>query len=230
MEIRYLDNSGFALTCDREMLVFDCYNPKTHDALKDDALAAMNAVTVLISHAHGDHYSKDIWGLKNAKFASGFDIKAPEHAVSMKPGDTAQMNGASISAYGSTDKGVSFYVEWKGKKIFHAGDLNDWHWRDEGGEEYAKKAEAAFLKELALIQAGVSHIDIAFFPVDPRMGSDYFRGALLFCERMRPTHMVPMHFQNISAFPQAFMEEVERHTSFLKIPENGVLHLENEQV
>ncbi len=38
---------------------------------------------------------------------------------------------AFIRAYGSTDLGVSFYVEAEGKRFFHAGDLNDWHWNQE---------------------------------------------------------------------------------------------------
>ena len=33
----------------------------------------------------------------------------------------------SVWALGSTDSGVSWIVETEGKRIFHAGDLNNWY-------------------------------------------------------------------------------------------------------
>ena len=41
-----------------------------------------------------------------------------------------------VKAYGSTDAGVSFLVTTSGgRKIFHAGDLNDWHWQDDSSRK-----------------------------------------------------------------------------------------------
>ena len=38
---------------------------------------------------------------------------------------------ASMFALKSTDEGVAFLVEVNGVVIYHAGDLNWWHWDEE---------------------------------------------------------------------------------------------------
>lgn len=218
MKITYLGNSGFALEHDGALLVIDCFDPKLHALLKEESLDSMRSVTALVSHAHGDHYSPDIWSLKNARFAVGFDVPAPMGVPRLRPGQKALPNGMQVTAYGSTDEGVSFHVLWDGISIFHAGDLNDWHWRDEGGEAYAKEAEGRFLQELARIEKHVSHIDIAFFPVDPRMGSDYYRGAVLFAKTLHPVRLLPMHFGRAFRPPEAFFEEIASLTTLVQPP------------
>ena len=218
MKITYLGNSGFALERDGGLLVIDCYDPGKHPILRPASLEAMRYVTALVSHAHGDHYSPDIWELPRARFAAGFDVPAPTGVPKLRPGQTVVPNDMKVTAYGSTDEGVSFHVEWAGVSLFHAGDLNDWHWRDEGGEEYAKKAEADFLKELNRIKQNVHHLDIAFFPVDPRMGSDYYRGAILFCKALHPVRLMPMHFGRAFRPPEAFYQEVAPLTTLLLPP------------
>ncbi len=37
--------------------------------------------------------------------------------------------GAEIRTLRSTDEGVAFVVHYAGKTIYHAGDLNWWHWK-----------------------------------------------------------------------------------------------------
>ena len=51
--------------------------------------------------------------------------------VWLKKGDCYADDVLRVHAFGSTDVGISFLVEAEGKKIFHAGDLNNWHWMDE---------------------------------------------------------------------------------------------------
>ncbi|MEL7602952.1 MAG: MBL fold metallo-hydrolase [Bacillota bacterium] len=218
MKITYLGNSGFALERDGGILVIDCYNPAQHPLLSDVSLSTMRTVTALISHSHSDHYSPDIWKLKNARFAAGFDVPAPMGVPKMRPGQAVAPNSMQVTAYGSTDEGVSFHIVWDGVSIFHAGDLNDWHWRDEGGEAYARDAQARFLTELERIKAGVKNIDLAFFPVDPRMGSDYYRGAILFCQELHPVRLMPMHFGKSFRPPQQFYEEIAPLTTLLEPP------------
>ena len=46
-----------------------------------------------------------------------------------------------IQAFGSTDVGISFLIHLQGKSIFHAGDLNNWHWSEESTEQEIRKAE-----------------------------------------------------------------------------------------
>ncbi|MEI3154718.1 MAG: hypothetical protein V8S95_06185 [Odoribacter sp.] len=40
-----------------------------------------------------------------------------------------------IKAFGSTDIGISFLIDIDNIRIFHAGDLNNWHWEEESTPE-----------------------------------------------------------------------------------------------
>jgi L-ascorbate metabolism protein UlaG (beta-lactamase superfamily) len=150
--------------------------------------------------------------------STGGTAGAAPRIAYLSPGDATTAAGAAIKAYGSTDLGVSFHIEAEGgASIFHAGDLNFWHWADESTAAEVGEAKAAFLRELALIKAGVRRIDVAFFPADPRLRTDYWRGAAMFCEAMRPTYFIPMHFSGAFAHPQEFYGELAYCTSAIKI-------------
>jgi len=115
-----------------------------------------------------------------------------------------------IKAFGSTDEGVSFYIEAGGKKIFHAGDLNNWHWKEEETPEDAAKNEQAFLDELAVIAKEAPVLDAAMFPVDPRLGRDYSRGAEQFLDKIKVGLFLPMHFGNNFEAARAFKPAAEQ--------------------
>lgn len=193
MDIHYLGNSGFALSHEEKLLIIDCIRPKAAVPLLSQAQNA----TVLASHAHADHFCPRVldWaGKYPVQYVFSSDIEGCGSVIKISEGQTVHVNGMAITAYGSTDAGVSFHILWKGISLFHAGDLNNWHWRDESTAEEADEAEHAFLKILDEIRARVSHIDYAFFPLDPRLGTDYWRGALQFAAKMRPDTLYAMHF------------------------------------
>ena len=98
----------------------------------------------------------------------------------------------TVTAYGSTDLGISFLVDIDGLKIFHAGDLNFWHWRDESTMAEIEEAEAEFTRKVKPLSS--VGIDIAMFPVDPRQGSMYEAGANYFILTAKPRLMIPMHY------------------------------------
>ena len=58
--------------------------------------------------------------------------------------------------------GIAFLVRCDGITLFHAGDLNWWHWE---GEPDGENREMGALQ--AADQAGGRKIDLAFIPVDP---------------------------------------------------------------
>ena len=80
-----------------------------------------------------------------------------------------------------------------GLAIFHAGDLNCWRWKAETPQEQ-QRAVTAFQTEVAKITG--NSIDIAFFPVDPRLGEYYAAGALYFAAKLQPHLLIPIHFGN----------------------------------
>lgn len=134
----------------------------------------------------------DLCGEK-ATYILGFDIPEPHRGVRMAPGDERGFGALTVHAYGSTDEGVSFYVNFAGITLFHAGDLNLWHWRDESSITEIEAAERAFYDCVAPIPK--QKIDVAFFPVDPRQGSMYDAGAGYFIMTVKPKFFIPMHFQ-----------------------------------
>lgn len=187
MRIIYHGHSGFSVRTQNRLLVFDY----TGGGL--NAPESADRAIVFVSHAHGDHYDPLVaqWAQEGrALLVTGDDVNAG--GVKMRPGERFEPDGVEIRAFASTDQGVSFYVRADGWGIFHAGDLNLWHWRHESDEEEIREAEEAF--EAAIRPMCGLDIDVAFFPTDPRMGEGFEEGAVRFAEAVRPKRLVPMHF------------------------------------
>ena len=76
------------------------------------------------------------------------------------------------------------------KQIYYAGDLNAWNW---DGDEEDMELIRIYHEELKRIDATI--FDVAFIPLDPRLGDDYTQGITDFfdvcgCEARV---VVPMH-------------------------------------
>ena len=212
MKLYYLDNSGFVLLTDKAAFVWDCWNfpGDAADALLErgylqkDMLAEKERVYLCISHVHGDHFNKRIFDYADAApytyVIADADVPVPQdirHAL-LRPGEVFDDGYARITAWDSTDIGVSFLVEAEGKRIFHAGDLNFWHWREESSEQEIAEAEQLYLQALdAMADSMAAGVELLMFPVDPRMQSDIEAGALMFMRRFAPKLTVPMHFSNL---------------------------------
>lgn len=56
-----------------------------------------------------------------------------------------------------------------------------------------------------------SYLDLALFPVDPRLGQDYTRGARQFIDRIQTHQFAPMHFWKKYTKANAFRDYVETH-------------------
>lgn len=203
--VTFLDHSGFIVTTDDAVMVFDYYRDPAH-ALKHVLDNNENKpVAFFVTHHHPDHYSKSIYELaQNHKrtYVLSNDVY-PQNVPSdlavagMSKGDIIEdLPGIkSVKAYGSTDEGVSFLVTTtSGETIFHAGDLNDWHWQDEASMKEVEKADGQFRVAVNRIASEVPSVDIAFFPVDVRLGSDYARGARVFLQSIKVRDFFPMHF------------------------------------
>ena len=195
--VEYLGGSGFLVTIGETGFLFDAseHGADRRAMPEREALAAFKKLYVFVSHHHDDHFSEKIYDLcgENAVYIVGFDVPEPHRGVRMKPGEKQGFGSVEVEAFGSTDEGVSFLVEYAGIRLFHAGDLNLWHWRDESSITQIEAAERAFYDCVAPIPTGT--IDIAFFPVDPRQGSMYDAGAGYFVMTVKPRIMIPMHFQ-----------------------------------
>ncbi|MEL7564073.1 MAG: MBL fold metallo-hydrolase [Dehalobacterium sp.] len=190
IKIQYLFQSGFSVEIKDRLFIFDYMEGQVD--LED------KSTMVFCSHGHLDHYNTAIfnWQEKkqNIQYILSDDIMIEQQKLNicqMSPYDEIQVEDVKIKAYGSTDMGVSFLVKWAGVTLFHAGDLNWWHWGDDTPEE-TERAEKEFKNEIATIRGEV--VDLAFFPVDPRLEDNYSLGADYFIEQIKPKFFIPMHF------------------------------------
>jgi L-ascorbate metabolism protein UlaG (beta-lactamase superfamily) len=207
MKLTYIYHSGYVIETDKLAIVFDYYKDSGKSPVKgyvhDELLAREGRLYVLASHFHPDHFNRDILRWKQQKdditYILSSDILHEKKAkraegLFLNKGDRYEDEYLQIQAFGSTDVGISFLVGIEGKLVFHAGDLNNWHWKDESTHEEAEEAESAYLEELELLAAAAGRLDLAMFPVDPRLGSDYMRGAEQFVARIETKRFAPMHF------------------------------------
>jgi L-ascorbate metabolism protein UlaG (beta-lactamase superfamily) len=188
--------------------------------VNDELLRRKGRLYVLASHFHPDHFNSDILQWKNLKsdivYILSSDILANGKAVEkdgifLNKGEIWEDENIYVKAFGSTDEGVSFLLRTGGRNFFHAGDLNNWHWKDESSDKEVAEAEAFYLSELEDIAAGVERIDLAMFPVDPRLGSDYMRGAWQFVDRIGVGAFAPMHFGEAYEKANAFDSIARRY-------------------
>lgn len=223
MRITYIFHSGFAIECTGFSMLFDyCKdsgkNP-TRGFVHDTLLKKPGPLYVFSSHSHPDHFNKDILQWKAQKpdityiLADEIRVKKKLNfpdAVYLKKGEQYRDEHISTEAFGSTDIGISFLIEAEGKSIFHAGDLNNWHWRDESTAAEIKEAGDAYLQELHDLTARTRHINIVFFPVDPRLGTDFMQGARQFIDAIRTDVFIPMHFWERPAETEVFAPYAEQ--------------------
>lgn len=76
-------------------------------------------------------------------------------------GDVYEDPNIRIEAFGSTDVGISFLIDLQGVRLFHAGDLNNWHWSEESTPQEIRKAEGDFLAEVKCLQQTAPSVDVA---------------------------------------------------------------------
>ena len=88
-------------------------------------------------------------------------------------GERLSLPGVTVEALPSTDEGVAFLVTAEGRTVFHAGDLNWWHWEGED-PVWNRNMEADFRRYAEPLRG--RKIDLAMLPLDPRLGEDGFRG------------------------------------------------------
>lgn len=217
MRLAYIYHSGFAIEAEGYALLIDYYKDTSGTPGKgfvhEELLRRPGPLYVLATHFHPDHFNPEILRWKNEKedirYIFSKDIlkhrrATADDALFLKKGETYADDHISLKAFGSTDVGVSFRIETGGKVIFHAGDLNNWHWKDESTPAEARGAEKNYLHELEQIATETPHIDLAMFPVDPRLGTDFMRGAAQFIDRIPTDIFVPMHFWEQPAEVMAF--------------------------
>ena len=198
MEIAYLLNSGFAVRLSRTLLVFDDYLDPARAV--ERLLSGAERVYFFVSHAHFDHFDTHIldYAPSVTRYVMAAEIQRTKRGKRFPAEKTVYLANYShyeeealcVDTFDSTDTGTSFLVEAEGRRIFHAGDFNWWHWKGDT-EENNKLARNGFMKQMKKLD-GLS-ADIAFFPVDGRLEEFADIGAKEFCARTEIKALVTMH-------------------------------------
>ena len=199
MRITYIKHSAFLVEWEDAACLFDWAEGDLPPVDENKRLF------VFVSHVHADHYSPEIFQsftqVKHKTFILSDDVPADaerERGVTvlrMGPDQRRVLNGGaagaiSVSTLASTDCGVAFVVSYAGKTLYHAGDLHWWAWPDDTpAEERAMKN--AFFAQIAKLK-GMT-LDVAFLPLDPRLGGNFWLGFDALMRTARVHKAFPMH-------------------------------------
>lgn len=190
MKVTYLAHSGFLVELSSCALLFDYWKgqlPRIEN----------KPLYVFVSHAHHDHYNKEVIRElleQGAHVIASMEVDlAPSNHVHKMIGNAHDIvEGLSIHTLTSTDEGVAFLVKVEDKYIYHAGDLHWWHWEEESTPEENEEMKHAYLHEISKLRS--YSIDIAFLPVDPRLGTMTYAGLEAFLREVGARVVFPMHF------------------------------------
>mgnify|MGYP000027893327 len=114
-----------------------------------------------------------------------------KQVIRLSPEEERRVNGIRVRTLPSTDEGVAFWIEYQGIVIYHAGDLNWWHWEGEP-KSYNEQMRADYQK--AIGELPDQPIDVAFVPADLRLGEQYVWGLDYFMRHTDTKNVFPMHF------------------------------------
>jgi hypothetical protein len=222
IKLKYLYHSGFLVETDKNLLIFDYYQGEAESLVQESS----KNIFIFSSHSHPDHFNPMIleWqkNRPDIQYIFSQEISVPQTTKNvnfLSPYETLDIGDLKIKAYNSTDIGVSFLVHVEGIRLFHAGDLNWWYWSGDTPEDMVK-AEKGFKEEVQRIKGEV--IDIAFFPVDPRLEQNYSAGAEYFIKELAPQFFIPMHFADSSEFVKKFEDKMKEGPSkILRFSQKG---------
>lgn len=207
--VTYIEHSCFLVETTECYLLFDYYCGEVPLPAFDPA----KPLLLFSSHAHHDHFSKEIFALRNrypsAVFVLSADIPVPatvqpftcpmlphEHRLLQLAGGRAAV---SIDTLRSNDEGVTFIIQLGDLCIYHAGDLNNWWW--DGDVEDQKLADI-YHEELEHIRG--RHFSAAFIPLDPRL-KGWRKGIEDFMLYADADAIFPMHNFGKKGLPKKFL-------------------------
>ncbi len=195
MRVLFVCHSSFVVELDQSVLIFDYYGEGRLPAVSRD-----KQVYFLNSHGHPDHFKREILELRErypkAEYILSRDIyfrreDRREWIHSVKAREDYELGELKFHTLRSTDMGVAFVVETEGKRIYHAGDLNWWHWEGED-KAWNHNMAANYRNEVDRLKG--QHFHAAFVPIDPRLSEAYYGGIRYFLEQTDAEHVFPMHF------------------------------------
>ena len=197
MRISYIHHSSFLVELKQLSLLFDYFQG-------DVKLPEGKPAVIFASHRHGDHFSPVIFDFAKERqdvyYVLSDDIwekRTPsglrERILFAGPGQEFSLpwlSGISVRTFKSTDEGVAFLIRSPEGVIYHAGDLNNWQWEGEP-KDWNRNMEVNYRRQLEAMKNEKN--DVAFVPLDPRQGKDFYRGMDDFMKMVGAARVFPMH-------------------------------------
>lgn len=207
-------HSSFLVEIKECFLLFDYFDgtkvPAFNRSIKLPTISG-KPIFAFASHSHKDHYdisllklkekypditfilSKDIRLGENFMKRNGINPALKSEITFVKPGNHYEVKGLKIDTLHSSDSGVAFVINAFGKKIYHGGDLNWWHWDTMTQKEQAYEE---MLYKTCIDPIRGMHFDVAMVPKDPRLGDAAALGFDYFLEIAGADNIYPMHMWN----------------------------------
>ena len=154
---------------------------------------------VFASHSHPDHFNREILKLADVYpdveyiFPKDIRIAKKEQRESehfMRKRDEITVGDTKVKSLRSTDEGVAFLVRCEDRIIYHAGDLNWWHWEEED-DAYNRMMRGDYQKEIETLTG--EKIDLAFVVLDPRQEEQFYWGFDWYMRHTDTKIVFPMH-------------------------------------
>ncbi len=195
--IWYLTHCGWVIRTASAVLIFDYINPGKNPKYPGLANGRINPrelaghrIYVFVTHAHGDHYNKDIFAWKehipHIRYILGWEEKVSHPYLSFQGEEVKKIDNITITtikAYHGDDGGVGFAITLDGLTIYHSGD----HFNP------GDQLEPGFTDKIDYLAGRLSKIDLAFID-GPHKLKD--QGVIYTLNKLSPRVFFPMHAGN----------------------------------
>ena len=211
MQVTLLYHSGCLIELEKHILLFDYYQGELE-------LNPEKPLYIFVSHRHYDHYNPNIFKIKHPHItyilSASLRQKYPANYVDVNQNYT--FDDIHVKTYFSTDEGCAFLVEVENKKIYHAGDLNWWHWQGEPEQDNLWQKEK-YQEQINLIK---EKLDFACVVVDQRQEEHYLLGLNYFLKHVQTQYVLPIHY-----FGDYSISEKLRHENLENPFHANILHV-----
>lgn len=219
MTVTFLAHSGFLVEWEHFYTLFDFYKGEL------PALNPNKPLLIFASHRHEDHFDPRIFTEvfaqhPNIHYYLSRDLNLTErrrgwlniteemfsHVTLLRSDEVLITEAAgiplNIRTIKSTDIGCAFLLDAEGKLVYHAGDLNWWHWTSEG-KSYCNNMAANFKRAMEKLRSAIESeafdngvapvLSAAMVPLDPRLEDGFGMGLDCLLKTVRVEKAFPMH-------------------------------------
>ena len=247
MRATFLAHSGFLIEWEHFYTLFDFYQGELPELSPDKPLL------VFVSHRHEDHFDSRIFAIPQMHDCTfyylsrdtsiavrhreqyGLTEDVAARITKLRPDEifVGEVAGKRlvVRTIRSTDIGVAFLLSCEGKLVYHAGDLNWWHWTSEG-KTYVKHMAQIYQEAIGKLAKAVRaeaedgnsppEIALAMVPLDPRLEDGYAMGLDHILDNVAVQHVLPMHmWEKFEIIDRYCKEHPQWAEKILHIRHNG---------